>query len=284
MSEHRFDRNVRLFGVAGQDRLRACKVAIVGVGGLGTHVAQQLALLGVSGIGLIDPEELERTNFNRYVCVRHDDPVPGTRKVDAAERLVHSIDPTICVMKVFDSLVSEHAFSLVREADYVFGCLDSEGMRLVLTELCAAYARPYFDLASDIPPGERLRYGGRVCTAWNGDGCLVCLGVLDIGEAQRDMATQGACRDLEGIYGVRRELLDEAGPSVVSINGVVASLAVTEFAVAVAGIRPPQRIQNYLGHLGKVTASQDQPQPDCYYCKGIWGRRESAGVERYLGV
>jgi len=55
------------------------------------------------------------------------------------------------------------------EADYVFGCVNSEGARLILTELCAAYARPYFDSASDIEADDRSRYGGRVCVAWRGN-------------------------------------------------------------------------------------------------------------------
>ena len=78
MNNTRFDRNILFFGKEGQKRLSNASVAVVGVGGLGTHVVQQLALLGVGGLVLIDSEELDDTNRNRYVGVRHDDPVPGT--------------------------------------------------------------------------------------------------------------------------------------------------------------------------------------------------------------
>ena len=81
----RFERNIELFGESGQQRLRESRVAVVGVGGLGTHVVQQLALLGVGALTLVDGEELSESNKNRYVGVRHDDPVPGSRKVDLAE-------------------------------------------------------------------------------------------------------------------------------------------------------------------------------------------------------
>lgn len=278
----RFDRNVLLFGKEGQEKLRAASVAVVGVGGLGTHVVQQLARLGVGAVGVIDSEELDWTNLNRYVGVRHDDPIPGSRKVDLAERLVHSIDPDIRVVKVFDSLVSEQGFEVVYGADYVIGCLDSEGARLILTELCAAYCRPYFDLASDVVSGEKPEYGGRVCAALGGEGCLVCLGVLDVGEAQRELSGPEAHRDQEAIYGVKRSALGRSGPSVVSINGVVASLGVTEFMVAVTGLRPPKRLLFYYGHGGTVRLRTDEPLPDCYYCKGVRGLREKADVERYI--
>jgi hypothetical protein len=35
-----------------------------------------------------------------------------------------------------------------------FGWLEIDRERLVLNELCAAYERPYFDLASDVLSGE----------------------------------------------------------------------------------------------------------------------------------
>ena len=47
-------------------------------------------------------------------------------------------------------------------------------------------------------------------------------------------------RRRDEFYGLRRELLDEVGPSVVSINGAAASLAVSEFMLAATGVRAPE--------------------------------------------
>lgn len=198
MNADRFDRNERLFGKAGQARLRATTVTVVGVGGLGTHAVQQLALLGVGGLALIDAEQLDTPNKNRYIGVRHDDLVPGVWKVDLGERLAHAIDPAIRVTKVRDSVVSDEGFAAVRAADYVFGCVDREGVRLILLELCAAAARSYIDLASDVLPGDRPVYGGRVCVAVGGQGCLNCLNLLDVGEAQRDFVWPGRAAGSRG--------------------------------------------------------------------------------------
>ena len=186
MDSSRYDRNIRFFGKEGQDRLAATHVAVVGIGGLGTHVVQQLALLGVGRLTLIDPEELDHTNFNRYIGVRHDDPVPGTLKVQIGERLTKETNPQIQVTPIARSLVSRDAFDGIFASDYVFGCLDNEGARLILTELCAAYSKPYLDLASDILAGEPPQYGGRICVAWDGNGCLICYSELDVAEAQTD--------------------------------------------------------------------------------------------------
>jgi ThiF family len=280
--DSRFDRNIRFFGTDGQERLHNATVTVIGAGGVGSHVVQQLAFLGVGSINVVDAEELAETNRNRYVTCQFSDPVPGTPKVDIAERLIHGIDPGIRVKKIQDSVASDMAFEAVIDSDYVFGCVDSEGARLILTELCAAYARPYFDSASDIEGGESPRYGGRVCVAQNGDSCLICLGQLDLEEAQRELGGSEARGLHEAIYGVKATDLGKTGPSVISLNGVVASLAVTEFMLDTSGIRKARRLLTYRGDLGKVLVSQDEPRGDCYYCKNIWGRRDESDVQRYL--
>jgi molybdopterin/thiamine biosynthesis adenylyltransferase len=278
----RYDRSIRFFGEEGQQKLRNTRAAIVGVGGVGSHMAQQLALLGVGSIALIDPEELDETNRNRYVTARACDNVPGTPKVDIAERLIKETNPLVEVVKVQDSLVSDAGFRAVLRSDWVFGCVDSEGARLALTELCAAYCLSYLDIASDIEVGEIPRFGGRVCLASRGECCLVCLGQLDISEAQQELGGPEARELREAIYGVEKKYLGMVGPSVVSINGVVASLAVTEFVVGITGIREPQRLVIYRGDMGRVLVSLDEPTPDCFYCKAVWGQGDSADVRRYI--
>ena len=190
----------------------------------------------------------------------------------------------ISVGKIRDSLVSEPAFAAVTKSDYVFGCLDSEGARFILNELCAAYTRVYFDLASDIVPGNPPTYGGRVFVAGDGEGCIVCYGVLDMAEVQVDLGGPQELKNREGIYGVQPDALDHVGPSVVSINGVIASLAVTEFMVMATGIRLPKRFLKYHGNMGRVSAPGDDERInlDCYYCKRIRGMRDQADVQRYV--
>jgi ThiF family len=154
---------------------------------------------------------------------------------------------------------SSAALDAIIASDYVFGCLDSEGARLVLTELCAAYAKPYVDMASDIIPGAPLEYGGQICIAWDGNACMSCLNVLNRREAELELAGPHDRRRRDESYGLRRELLDEVGPSVVSINGAAASLAVSEFMLAATGVRAPNRLLTYNGRTGKVTVSTDEP-------------------------
>ena len=281
MTNERYDRNIRFFGREGQERLAAATVAVVGIGGLGTHVVQQLALLGIGRIFLIDHEELDDTNRNRYVGVRHDDPVPGTSKVTIGVRVVSEANPAVDVVPIPKEMRSPEAFAAIRTSDYVFGCLDHDGPRLILTELCSAYSRPYFDLASDIS-ADGSTYGGRAVATWDGGGCLMCYGELDSRALQLYFAG-GQREDHAAIYGVPLEELDETGPSVVSINGVVASLGVTEFMLVVAGVKDaPRRLTTYRANMGIVTLPPVNAPPDCYYCSGLRGKGDAAGVDRYL--
>ena len=282
--KNRFERQERLFGKDGQDRLRDTTGVVVGAGGVGGFVILELALLGVGSITVIDPEELDETNKNRYPTARDDDPVPGSLKVDLAERLVKSINPKIHVQKIPFSLFSRQAIDGLIRAHAIFGGLDDEGARLVLNEISAAYEKPYIDVASDVIHGDPPEYGGRIVVNWDGQGCLVCRGLLDVAEAQAALAGESGAQLRRVLYGVDRELLGRSGPSVASINAVVASLAVTEFMVAVTGLRKPQPLLTYHGRTGKVTTNTDLPAPDCYYCKAVRGQRERADVLRYIAL
>ena len=280
--DDRYDRSVRFFGQSGQDSLEAASVAVVGVGGLGTHVVQQLALLGVGRLVLIDSEEVDETNRNRYVGLRHDDPVPGLLKVDLGRRLAGEINPSVEVVTKAEFLRSQPAFDAIIESDYVFGCLDNDGSRLILNELCLAYSRPYFDLASDIVEGG-TNYGGRVCSVLEGTGCLVCYDELNLQAARIDLMSDEQRNDHTAIYGIPLSDLGRVGPSVVSINGLIASLGVTEFILTVTGVpRQPKSVLKYYGERGVVTTPVKSPYPDCYHCSGGKGKRDGAGVQRYL--
>lgn len=278
--DERYDRNIRLFGDEGQRTLRQTSVTFVGVGGVNSPLAQQVTLLGVGHASFVEPQELDNTNRNRFVGARHSDPVPGSPKVSIAGRMVRETNPDVGVTEIQADLVSEEAFAAVKAADWVFGGFDDDGPRHILNELCAAYDKPYIDLAADIPePGI---YGGRVCVALKGNGCLYCLGLLDERDVRTYLSSETERTEIARIYGVPSDALSAIGPSVSPVNAVIAGLAATEFMVAVTGMRAPERLLTYRGYLGTVSVSTDEPAPDCYYCKAIRGTGSKADVERYL--
>ena len=108
-------------------------------------------------------------------------------------------------------------------------------------------------------------FGGRVCVATTETGCLVCFDVLNQYEIGDYFATPEQKADREELYGVLERNLAGGGPSVITVNGVVASLAATELMVLVTGIRAPFAHQEWRGHEGILRRVRDHDE-GCYFC------------------
>lgn len=265
MTDSRYSRNEALFGVEGQRLVAATKATIIGVGGLGCHVAQQLGYLGVVDYRLVDKDIVTESSLNRLIGAQPAD-VDVLPKVDAVERLIRTIHPDASVAPIQDWLESKQGGIAIATADVVFGCLDRDLHRIALIERCVASDVPFFDLATDTDNRAGLVYGGRVLFSGVRERCPFCMDLLDQDQLREDTMTAATREAHDRIYGVDRDALDGTGPSVVSINGVVASLAVTEFMVWRTGLRLPNGLLTYRADQGGVRISRDGPRERCPFC------------------
>lgn len=261
-----YDRQISLFGADGQNRITAARVGLVGLGGLGSHMAQQLAYLGVTRYALIDGDRASTHSFNRLVTGHPGD--LDKYKTDLAERLIRAINPDATVLNVRHHLPHPTAHTALEEVDLILGGLDNDAARLHLTDLASQRQVVYIDAATDTDEsGAQLAYGGRVVTAGTSPGCLFCLDLLDQRQIRHATMTPAERAAEAAIYGVPVDALDTTGPSVVTINGVVASLATTEAMVHLTGLRPPQKQLTYRADQGGVRINLDTPSlPTCPYC------------------
>ncbi|MCY3826673.1 MAG: ThiF family adenylyltransferase [Candidatus Dadabacteria bacterium] len=261
----RFDRQRKIFGDEGQKRLCATTVGIVGGGGLGSFMVLELAYLGIGKIVIIDHDLLEESNRNRLVgaWMSHAD---GTPKVQILRELGKLIDSEVEIEVIQACIEDPEARDALAGVDIVVGCLDHDGPRSVLNEFCCKHGLPLIDVASDtIPEEDKVAFGGRVCVATPATGCLVCFGVLDQDELQEYYASPEQRVDRDTIYGVPKGTLVGGGPSVITVNGVVASIAATELMVLVTQLRAPVAHQDWRGHVGCLYRVVDHEE-DCYYC------------------
>jgi len=129
-AEGRYSRNEGLFGAEGQAKIAGTKVTIVGLGGLGSHVAQQLAYLGVRLFALIDFDIVTESSMNRLIGASDADVSAATKKIDAAERMIHNISPAASVDRFDGRVADSGAEARVAWSDVVFGCLDRDIHRL----------------------------------------------------------------------------------------------------------------------------------------------------------
>ncbi len=270
-----------MFGEAGQRKIEAQEIGIVGLGGMGSHVAQVLAYLGARHIRLIDDDRIDETNLNRVVGASPAD--IGKLKADVAGAHVLRILPEADVTSIPLNLRTREAFDRLRRCSSIFGCVDHDGPRLVLTEFSSAYRIPLIDAATEIFPaaeGRPFDFGGRVVVALPGQYCLFCANQIDreLAKEELDTPENRSLRRKHG-YGMAS---DAAAPAVCSINGIVANLAVTEFVVMTTGVREPARCLTYKGMRGVVTTTNDRGASDCYTCRCICGTGDHAGLDRFL--
>lgn len=73
-------------GEAGQERLRAARVLVVGAGGLGVPVASYLAAAGIGTVGLADSDTIARSNLPRQIVYAQTD-IGAPKTARLAQRL-----------------------------------------------------------------------------------------------------------------------------------------------------------------------------------------------------
>lgn len=198
-------------GATAQEKLEQVIVGIVGLGGGGSHIVQQLAHIGVLHYRLYDADIVEESNLNRLVGAFDADIQAKTPKIEIAQRIVNSVQPTAEVL-AFRNRWQENPEPL-RGCDIVFGCVDSFAERRELEACARRYLIPYIDIGMDIHciGDEPPRMGGQIILSMPGGPCMYCLGFLN----ERTLAQEAAK------YG-------EAGdrPQVIWANGILASTAV----------------------------------------------------------
>jgi molybdopterin-synthase adenylyltransferase len=257
----RYDRQVRAFGAAGQNILESIRVGIVGMGGTGSIVLQQLVHLGVRELLLIEPDTVEETNLNRLIgATTHD---VGRPKVIVAEHWAKKINPSVKIEAKQDSVLKASVARTLADADFVFCCTDSHGSRAVVNQFAYQYLVPTIDVGVVIAVqhGKVTHVAGRTQMLAPGLACLTCGNLLDAEQVRRDLMTDFERQADPYILGE-----PEPAPAVISLNSTMASLAVTMFLNAVAGVPGSARFLNYSAMTGICRPVICTPHPSCVVC------------------
>jgi molybdopterin/thiamine biosynthesis adenylyltransferase len=262
------ERQVLALGAQGHARLRAARIGVVGLGGTGSHVTQQLLHLGVGTIVAMDPDVVESSNLSRLVGARMTDAQGAVRKADVVRRVAREVGGFTNLdsseRDVVDDVVAR---DLAARVDLIFGCTDTAWSRLVLNALAFAYCIPVIDLGVELQAEGSM--GGRVTIAGPDTGCLWCTGVIDERRLRAEQSPP-ALREAQRALGYVPDL-DVPEPSVVSINGVVASLAVTEVLDRLVHFRPASAVPPSMlvyrladGTVRRIAAQSGR----CSFCSG----------------
>lgn len=290
----RHERQVPLIGADTQAVLPKVSILVVGLGGLGSFVSLELAHLGVGKLILIDPDSVETTNLNRLLGARASD--VGRQKVDVFRDLIKDTSPATTVTAFAMSIFEPKAIEAAKSADLILGCVDNHGARLILNHLAIRYVIPLIDAGTGALAAEGAapsRLGGQVQLVAPGLGCLECRGFIDPQRAAFDLATP-EMQAYERSHGYGTE---DPAPSVVFLNGVVASIQVAE---AIRLLSPTlqtkfgsQTMVMYDALTQKSFSATSRPSFECVTCgaDGFTGvgdlapiQMQPSDTQRYEGV
>lgn len=138
----RYARHVVLpqVGVAGQERLKAASVLIVGLGGLGSPAALYLAAAGIGRLGLVDCDQVDESNLQRQVL--HGTSSVGMPKVDSARARLRDLNPHVDLRVHPERLTVQNALTLVGAYDVVVDGTDQFSTRYLVNDACVIEGRP----------------------------------------------------------------------------------------------------------------------------------------------
>ena len=136
---------LREVGGAGQARIRAGSVAVIGCGGIGAPAIQYLAAAGVGRLRLVDDDAVEPSNLQRQVIFRTDD--LGRGKADAAAAAARAINPHVAAEPIRARLDAANAADLLAGVDVVLDGCDNFATRLVVADVALAHRIPLVSAA-----------------------------------------------------------------------------------------------------------------------------------------
>jgi adenylyltransferase/sulfurtransferase len=154
-------------GLAGQEKLAAARVLVVGAGGLGSPVLAYLAAAGVGRIGIVDDDVVDVTNLQRQILYATAD-VGAGKAATAAQRL-HALNPQVAFDVLPIRLGAANAREIVRLYDVVVDGTDTFASRYLINDACVLEGKP------DVY-GSIFRFDGQVAVfGLPGGPCYRCL-------------------------------------------------------------------------------------------------------------
>ncbi|MGH7630907.1 MAG: molybdopterin-synthase adenylyltransferase MoeB [Gemmatimonadales bacterium] len=127
-------------GRAGQERLKAARLLVVGAGGLGSPAALYLAAAGVGTLGLVDADRVDLSNLQRQIL--HGTAGVGSPKVASAGRRIGDLNPFVRVEAHDLRLEAANAADLLARYDVIVDGSDNFPTRYLVNDVCVWLGKP----------------------------------------------------------------------------------------------------------------------------------------------
>lgn len=140
MSRYQRQEQMAEIGIAGQAKLGAAHVVLVGAGGLGHPVASYLTGAGVGRLTIIDHDVVELSNLHRQVCFDEAD-IGRLKAIVLAEKCVTQ-NRQIAVMSRPERLEPDNVVAHCTDADLIIDAADSFAVTYILSDFCRDHGVP----------------------------------------------------------------------------------------------------------------------------------------------
>ena len=188
------------FGGAGQAKLKASHVAIVGAGGIGCPATTYLAAAGVGKLTIIDHDRVEISNLQRQPLFTDAD--IGELKAEVTAVAARRINPHVGVTPKPERLDDGNAEALFAGADLILDGCDNFPTRLATNRAAVRLKIPLLSAAIGAFEGQVALYEG-----WRADSpCYACLVGDDPNRPGINCAEQGVMGALPGMIGTMAAL------------------------------------------------------------------------------
>ena len=127
-------------GAAGQARLRAARVLVVGCGGLGVPIISYLSGAGIGRLGLLDSDRLEPSNLHRQTLYSLAD--VGKLKPELAAERVRALNPDVDAQTHVMRLNARNAREVLAQYDLIVDCTDNFATKFMLNDVCVQLRKP----------------------------------------------------------------------------------------------------------------------------------------------
>ncbi|MEO6027698.1 MAG: molybdopterin-synthase adenylyltransferase MoeB [Candidatus Binatia bacterium] len=127
-------------GEAGQAKLLAAKVLLLGAGGLGSPTALYLAAAGVGTLGIIDHDVVDLSNLQRQIL--HTNDRIGMPKVESARIAINALNPDVRVVAHQERLSSDNVMEIFKQYDIIIDGCDNFPTRYLVNDACVMLGKP----------------------------------------------------------------------------------------------------------------------------------------------
>ncbi|KAG6833427.1 hypothetical protein H0H87_006793 [Tephrocybe sp. NHM501043] len=129
----RYDRQMRLWGLEAQQRMRNATILVVRLKGTATEAIKNMVLAGIGKLIIVDGEKVTEEDLGAGFLFRDED--VGKDRLEAAKSRIESLNPLVTVETITDASVLEgnHFEDLVRRVDLIR-----------MNEVCRRNSTPFY--------------------------------------------------------------------------------------------------------------------------------------------